>query len=84
MDVLTRAEVVALADRLAELADELLDPLICRDPAYGVPGRAHCAACCYGTGLIITCDEEEQIANTAKAMTALATAFRTDPKEEPR
>lgn len=21
----------------------------CTTPAYGVPGRAHCAACCYGT-----------------------------------
>lgn len=21
----------------------------CNSPAYGVPGYAHCAACCYGT-----------------------------------
>lgn len=30
----------------------------CTTPAYGSPGHAHCAACCYGTGYAVTCQEE--------------------------
>jgi hypothetical protein len=63
------------ADRMA-FADEIVDPLICRTPAYGVPGHAHCAACCYGTGLIITCAEDEAIADAAKALQHAAALLR--------
>lgn len=57
-----------LAERLERLADELVDPMVCREPAYGAPGRAHCAACCYGTLLVITCEEDQACADAAKAM----------------
>jgi hypothetical protein len=56
------------AARMTAFADELIDPMICREPAYGVPGRAHCAACCYGTGLVITCEAEQAIADAAEAL----------------
>lgn len=53
-------------------AEALLDPLICRTPG-GVggsqPGR-HCAECCMGTGLNVTCAEEEAVALALDALIA--------------
>jgi hypothetical protein len=60
-----------LAERVHALSNELIDPLLCRTPAYGVPGHAHCAACCYGTGVIITCVEDQLVLDTAKALDRL-------------
>lgn len=72
MTALTPAERDDLAARVVALADELIDPLICRTPAYGAPGHPHCAACCYGTGLIITDDDEQFVADTTLAMHRIA------------
>jgi hypothetical protein len=57
-----------MAKRMRAFAEELVDPMICRTPAYGVPGFAHCAACCYGTGLVITDEVDEAIAAAATAL----------------
>lgn len=57
-----------LGRRMKMLADEIVDPLICRTPAHGAPGRPHCAACCYGTGVIITCEEDQAMVDAAKAL----------------
>lgn len=70
------APISELADRLDAFATELLDPLICREPAYGAPGIAHCAACCGGTRLLITCPDEQAVADAAFAMQRAATALR--------
>lgn len=65
-----------LADRLDALAAEV-EPPRCTTPAYGVPGHAHCAACCYGTGYVLTCREDEQALQTATAMRSLARVLRS-------
>ena len=57
-----------LVVKLRLFADELDGPLECKWPAYGVPGHAHCAACCYGTGRIITCDSDQALADAADAL----------------
>jgi hypothetical protein len=61
-----------LAAVLWSVADEIEDPYICRSPAYGVPGHAHCAACCYGTGVIVTCREDEIDVDRAIALRRVA------------
>lgn len=74
-------QLLDLADRLEHLADELVDPMVCRDPAYGAPGYDHCAACCYGTGYVVTCPEDQQLVDTATAMTAAARQLRADAQQ---
>jgi hypothetical protein len=64
---------------LRELADELIDPMICREPAFGAPGHAHCAACCGGTGLVVTCEEEQATVDAVKAMRHLADLIEAAP-----
>lgn len=65
-----------LAERLDALATDLIEPLRCLQPAYGIPGRDHCAACCYGTGVVITCKEDQLVVNTADAMRETAKMLR--------
>jgi hypothetical protein len=67
-----------LADQLEQLAHVLVDPLVCRTPAYGAPGRDHCAACCYGTGYAVTCAEDQQLVDTADAMRTAARQLPAD------
>ncbi len=55
-------------EKMAQLADEIEAPLICREPAYGVPGHAHCAACCGGTGYVITNDEDQAMLDLVHAL----------------
>ena len=43
---------------LRRLIDRVLEPMKCTTPAYGAPGYAHCAACCYNTGWEVTSLEE--------------------------
>lgn len=64
----TQQEMSSLADRMIAFANELIEPMLCTTPAYGVPGHPHCAACCYGTGIVITCKEEQAIADAADAL----------------
>lgn len=73
---ITRESLVDLAERLDAFAEELIAPLICRDPAYGAPGFAHCAACCRGTGLVLTCQQDQDIADLVFAMHKIAREFR--------
>jgi hypothetical protein len=34
------------------MTDALCTCVPCTNPAYGVPGRDHCAACCYGSMIV--------------------------------
>lgn len=63
-----------MGDRMTAMANELLEPMLCRQPGYGVPGAAggHCAACCYGTGVVITCAEDRAIYEAAEALSKAA------------
>lgn len=65
-----------LAERLMQFADEIADPLVCRQPAYGAPGHPHCAGCCYGTGYVVTCAADEAILAAADALIAAADIIR--------
>lgn len=53
--------------RMKAMADEIIDPYICRLPGYGAPGWDHCAGCCGGTGVVISCREDELMVEAAKA-----------------
>lgn len=44
--------------RTLEVAERLAATYECTTPAYGAPGHAHCAACCYGTGIAASSMEE--------------------------
>ena len=70
--------MAAMADQLEALAHQLVEPLVCRTPAYGAPGRDHCAACCYGTGYVVTCAEDQQLVDAADAMRTAARQLRAD------
>ena len=73
------AEVLALRVRAAEVdgwATELVDPLVCRTPAYGHPAYPHCAACCGGTGVVVTCDAEQAIVDAVDALHEAARRLR--------
>jgi hypothetical protein len=58
----------ATVKRMLALADELEAPLVCTKPGYGAPGHSHCAACCYGTGFVVTCDKDEAVLKAATAL----------------
>jgi hypothetical protein len=77
---MSTTELAQLADELEALAHRILAPMACTTPAYGAPGRAHCAACCYGTGLVVTCAEDQQLVDTATAMQAAARLLRPEPQ----
>lgn len=64
------------AEQIEALEAELIDPLLCRTPAYGAPGYAHCAACCYGTGVIVTCEHDEAVVEAAKMLGKAAVLLR--------
>lgn len=70
---------IALADRLRSFADEIVEPLRCMHPAGGLGPGTHCAACCYGTGLIVTDATDQAIAEAARAMRAAETMLRQVP-----
>lgn len=65
-----------LVERMSALADEIMKPLECVSPAYGVPGYAHCAACCYGKGYVVTCDAEQAMVDAASALNRAAALIR--------
>lgn len=71
-DVPTLEQRRDLSDRLIALANELIEPMLCTQPGGGVYPGGHCAACCYGTLLIITCQDDQDVADTAKAMEKVA------------
>jgi hypothetical protein len=75
----TRLQRAGQIARLRSLADEIAEPLVCRDPAYGAPGHAHCAACCYGTLRVITCAEDEAIWAAVDAMQTAARILGGQP-----
>lgn len=62
-------------DRLRADAQKLVDEFTCTTPAYGVPGLAHCAACCYGTLIAATCQEDEDLARAAAALVGAIDAY---------
>ncbi len=45
-------------DALLVEAASLASEFECRSPGHGVPGKDHCAACCYGTMIAASCQEE--------------------------
>lgn len=59
-----------LADTLA-VAERLAKGYECTTPAYGAPGHAHCAACCYGTGIGASSMEEFETAQVLLAVPSL-------------
>lgn len=79
--MMTPEQVEELANRMEALADEIMDPLICRTPGYGAPGHAHCAACCYGKGYIVTCDEEQAMAEASLALDRAVASMRCALRE---
>lgn len=82
--MLTPDEVRALVERMEALSAELIDPLICRTPGYGAPGHAHCAACCYGRGYVVTCDEEQAVYEAVIALDKAARMIREGAGMAPR
>lgn len=48
-----------------EEAAAIVAAMECASPAYGAPGHAHCAACCYGVGLAPASQEEADLLNEA-------------------
>lgn len=77
-EVVTVDPGIALAKRMRDFADELVDPMVCRQPAGGLGPGTHCAACCYGTGLIITCDEDQALVDAGRALHAAATVLERE------
>lgn len=65
-----------LLDRLRADAQKLVDEMACTTPAYGAPGYEHCAACCAGTLIAATCQEDEDLARAARALVAAIDAAR--------
>ena len=63
---MTRHDWLAFVAALRVLVDETT----CKTPAYGAPGYAHCAACCYGTLIAATCQEEHDVAAAARDLLA--------------
>ncbi len=68
-------------DRMLEMADEIEDPLVCRQPGYGAPGITHCAACCGGRGVIVSCEEDDAIVEAADALRKAARLIKKAQKE---
>lgn len=51
----------------------------CREPAGGLGPGTHCAACCYGTGYVVTCEEEDELVRAlSDAQSALRKYARGD------
>lgn len=77
-------ELHAIIERMVTFADDLDSDLECTTPAYGVPGHAHCAACCYGTGRIITNASEGARADAADALRRSAAIIRAEADDQAR
>lgn len=67
-----------------EYADELDGDLVCTSPAGGLGPGSHCAACCYGTGRIITNRSEQAMADAADALRRSARELRADAADQDR
>lgn len=52
---------IAADEHTVALARKILATFKCTDPANGVPGIEHCAACCGGSLLVVTCQEEQDV-----------------------
>lgn len=74
----------AEADRMDEYADELDGDLVCTTPGGGLGPGSHCAACCYGTGRIITNRSEQAMADAADALRRSARELRADAADQDR
>ena len=66
-----------LTDTL-ETAERLAKGYECTTPAYGAPGYAHCAACCYGTGIAASSMEEFETAQVLGAVPSLIAAIEAE------
>jgi len=72
--------MVRLARNLRTQAYELEALIACTEPGYGAPGHAHCAACCYGTGIIVTSLTDQQVADTITALRRLADTLEQETR----
>ena len=71
------AENLRTLDAASEAIDRALAMFECNDPAGGLGPGTHCSACCYGTGYVITCDEDDRLVRTlSAARRAIAAASR--------
>ena len=70
----TDADRQAKWTELRDLVAWMIEDTTCTTPAYGAPGHAHCAACCYGTLIAASCPEDFAF---AEAVRALAVAMDT-------
>lgn len=62
-----------ILDRASRAVADALDIFECRTPAGGLGPGTHCAACCYGTGYLVTCEEEDVLVRAlSDVQTALA------------
>jgi hypothetical protein len=50
-----------ILDQAQEAAAAALAIFECTKPAGGLGPGTHCAACCYGTGYVVTCEEEDEL-----------------------
>ena len=53
---------------LRALAQAEVDLYTCTEPGRPAPGIEHCAACCGGTGIAATCQEEHDLAVAAASL----------------
>lgn len=67
----------SLVERMAVFAAEIKAEMECTTPAYGAPGHAHCAACCYGTGWNTTSPEDQLIVDAYEALIEAVRAFNS-------
>lgn len=66
-------------DNAKRAVDEALAIFECTTPAGGLGVGTHCAACCYGTGYVVTCwEEDELVAALSEASVALTRYGVTD------
>lgn len=68
---------------LREIAAELFAPLECTDPAYGAPGYAHCAACCYGKGYVLQCEADKAVMDVVNVLERSASRIEADLAAHP-
>lgn len=52
------------------VVDEALAIFECREPGGGLGPGTHCAACCYGTGYVVTCEEEDVLVRALSNVSA--------------
>lgn len=59
-------------DGAQQAIDAALATFECDTPGGGLGPGTHCAACCYGTGFLVTCEEEDEL---VKALSAARSAL---------